>query len=118
QQRSGAFAGGSLRIPLGTRSPVRPQARLQMGFTREVRDPRGAGSTYRAAMFELGAARGGKAGLYIGGTGTREFKDRLGMSTGTAALIGGGLLVGLLVIAVATAKAPEFDDCDFDGSGC
>jgi hypothetical protein len=111
QQRIGAFAGGSLRIPIGTRTPARPEARLQMGFARDVRDARGAGSASRSALFELGETSDGKAGLYLGGTEYRDLKPRLGMSTGTAALIGGSLLVGLVAVAFLTAKAPEFDDC-------
>jgi hypothetical protein len=117
QQRTGAFAGGSIRLPLGGGPVRRLEARLQIGLARDVRDFRGAGSTQRTALFEIGPARDGSAGVYIGGTETGELKDRLGMSTGTAALIGGGLLVGLLAIAAASAEAPEFDDC-FDPQGC
>lgn len=109
QQRIGTWAGGSIRVPLGVGPrglTARPEARLQLGFTRNFRSDVGANpqGNLHVAAFELGASRKGGAAFYMAGRPVGEFRQKLGMNTGTAIAIGGGVLLVALAIAFATTK--------------
>jgi hypothetical protein len=121
QHRTAAFVGAAMRVPLGSgRSAARPAARLQAGFTHSYRDLRSAApaETVRVASFELGASAGGKPAFYMAGREAGDLRDKLGASTGTVAVIGVGLLVGLLALAAAGSKGVNDDALCWDGEDC
>ena len=121
QHRTAAFVGGSVRVPLGSgRGVGKPVTRLQAGFTHSYRDPRSAApaETVRVASFELGASAGGKPAFYMAGHEAGDLRDKLGASTGTVAVIGVGLLVGLLAVAVASSKGVSDGALCWDGEDC
>jgi hypothetical protein len=119
--RSGAFAGGSVRMTLGGKDEARkPQARLQMGFTHHARDMRSAspGQTLRIASFELGASEKGKPAFYMGGHTLGEMKQKLGMSDAAKVGLGALALVGVLAIAFMASGAPGDFLCDGGDEDC
>jgi hypothetical protein len=118
--RTGTFVGATVRLAAGADSAPKPQARLQMGFSRHHSDARSAapGTSARVATFELGASAKGKPALFMGGRDVRGLKDRLGMSTGGAIAIGAGVVVGLLALAMASASAVDGDSLCWDGEDC
>jgi hypothetical protein len=94
-RRSAAFAGASLRIPLGSAGAAAPAARLQLGLRHDVGDS-------RPAAFELGVTRLGKPAFYVGGREVGETRRRLGLTGGTGglepALIIGAVVVGVVLL--------------------
>jgi len=102
EQRAGAFAGASLRVPLGAREAPRPSLRLQLSSTLYARDSAsGAVRTFRPAGLELGAASARPA-LFVGGQSASAIAARRNIhgSTGTTVLIIGGVVVAVLLVAV------------------
>ena len=110
EQRTGAFAGARLRIPLGAqRARERPSAALQLGFE-HIRRDRGAGSSMtarRGSALELGFSGKEKPAFLVAGTPARTMERRLGVSTGGAIAIGAGVTLLVLVALVATSSPPE-----------
>ena len=104
QRRSSAFAGASLRIPLGAARPAAPAARLQLGWRHDPRDSRGGSLARQShpATFELGVTRLGKPAFYVGGRELAETRRRLGISNDTGwvvpALIIGAVVVGVVLL--------------------
>jgi hypothetical protein len=103
-RRTAAFAGASLRIPLGTARPAAPAARLQLGLAHPVRDGRGP----RPALFELGATRFGKPAFYVGGREVGETRRRLGIS-GDSGWVVPALIIGAVVVGVVLLTDPSSD---------
>lgn len=110
QRTSSAFAGASLRIPLGSARPAAPAARLQLGLRHDVRDSRGGslGRDSRSALFELGATRLGKPAFYVGGCEVTEAKRRLGVSGNKGWLVP-ALIIGAVVVGVVLLTDPTSD---------
>lgn len=108
-----AFAGVNVRLPLG-QAKARPEARLQFTSAYTVRDVRtGAVESFKAKGLEIGAARNGKPTFFLNGQSGAAMQKRLGMngSTGTTVLIVGGVLLALVVVAVAAGGAGMGDTC-------
>lgn len=110
EQRTGAFAGARLRIPIGARQArERPSAVLQLGFE-HIRRDRGAASSMtarRGSALELGFSEKAKPAFLVGGTPVRTMERRLGVSTGGAIAIGVGVTLLVLVALVAASDPPE-----------
>jgi hypothetical protein len=109
QVRAGGFAGLSLRVPLDGARSRRPTARLQVTGIRQMRDASGATRTTWAEGVQLGAGRGGRPTLTIAGQDPFRTRDRLGVhgSTGTALLIGGGIVLIVFVLASVADAMPK-----------
>ena len=121
QQRTAAFAGGTVRIALsGERKARKPEARLQLGFTHSYADLRSAAPTrtLRVATFELGASDKGKPALYMGGHDVRGLDNRLGLSTGGVVAIGAGVLLGVLALVLAGRSQMDDGSLCWDGEDC
>lgn len=112
-----AFAGVKLNWNFGQRESARPTARLQLTTAQRLRNPvSGEITTLRPSGFEFGASKAGKPTLYFGGHDQAEFQRKLGLSGGTTALIVGGVLVGVIIIALAAGSGPG-DTCPtYEGS--
>jgi len=108
EQRAAAFAGASLRVPLGARSAPRPSLRLQLSSTLYARDPAsGAVRAFRPAGLEIGAPAGRPA-FYLAGQPAAALGARHNLhgSTGTTLLIVGGVVLALAVVAILSVP-PE-----------
>ena len=109
ERRTGAFAGLSVRLPLGQAAPAKPVARLQLTTVHHMRDREtGAIRHMRAPGLELGAGQSGKPVLTLGGQRADDMQRRLGVggSTTTVLIVGGVLLV-VLVLATVAAATPR-----------
>jgi hypothetical protein len=110
ESRSGAFAGLSLRMPLGDGGGARrPTARFQLTTMTSSRDTSGAVTRSVARGVELGADREGRAAFSIGGRDLRGMDDRLGFggSTTTTLVIVGGVVLVVFVLASVAAATPR-----------
>ena len=109
EQRTAAFAGASLRIPLGAREAARPSLRLQLTPAYYSRDPAtSAIRSRRPEGLEIGAS-GGRPALFVAGQPASGLERRMnaGGSTGTTLLIVGGVVVvAVLLVAVAASNVP------------
>lgn len=104
EPRLPAFAGLSIRMPLGNTKAALPSARLQLTTSYHLRDDRtGSVQTLKANGLEIGASARGTPSLYLNGQSTAEIKEkvRLSGSSDTATIVLGVALVvvGVLVIA-------------------
>ena len=110
ERRSGAFAGLTVRLPIGESGAANPSARLQLATIYEShdRESRLSGRSYRAAGLELGLSNSAEPAIYIGGRNAAEVERKLGVkgSTTTVLLIAGGLLVTVLLLASLASAAP------------
>ena len=108
ERRSAAFAGLSVRVPVGGGGSREPTARLQISTTHEVRDARsGSVRSFRPAGLELGLVAKGKAALYLNGQETKAIERKLGIGGSTTTLIViGGIVVLVLVVAAVASAAP------------
>jgi hypothetical protein len=100
-RRGSAFAGASLRIPLGAARPAAPAARLQLGLRHDA----GGG---RPAAFELGLTGLGKPAFYVGGREVAETRRRLGIGRDTGWLVP-ALIIGAVVVGVVLLTDPDSD---------
>lgn len=107
QRRGSAFAGASLRIPLGTGRAAAPIARLQLGLRHDVRDRSGGSlGESRPATFELGVTKLGKPAFYVGGREVAETRRRLGVGGDTGWLVP-ALIIGAVVVGVVLLTDPD-----------
>jgi hypothetical protein len=108
-----AFAGMSLRLPVGEARRARPTARLQFTTSYAVRDARtGSTATFRAPGLEIGAGKAGKAAFFLNGEKAADVQGRMGLGgTGTTLLVVGGVLLGVVVVALAAGGAGIGDTC-------
>jgi hypothetical protein len=98
-RQSAAFAGGTIRLPLGGTRGARPTARLQLGMISGLQGTR----PVRTGGLEFGLTGQGKPEMFVGGQSAREMRERMqlnGSSGNTAAIVFGAVLVvvGLYVI--------------------
>ncbi|HEY0114043.1 MAG TPA: hypothetical protein VGB59_12970 [Allosphingosinicella sp.] len=120
--RTAAFAGGTIRLPLGRggaggAKAMKPQARLQIGFAHNRTGGSFGVREMSVSGLSLGEGRKGKAALFLGGTGLRDFRKKVGMSTGGAIAVGVGVtLVALLALAAASGT-PDIG-CSVGDEGC
>lgn len=94
ERRSGAFAGVSLRVPLGAEEKARPSARLQLTSDHRYRTADGV-RTHRPAGLELGADGLGKPEIFFNGAKLSDAERRMGLSG-----IGDWVLPAVLLTAV------------------
>jgi hypothetical protein len=107
-----AFAGLSVRLPLGR--TAKPSARLRFATGYSLRD--GASGAMRTNLgngLEIGAGKGGRPAYFIGGAKAAELQNRLGIKggTGTTLLVVGGVLVAVVIVALAAGGAGFGDTC-------
>lgn len=108
QARMGAFAGARLRVALGGRHDGRTRFGLALAPISQSRTMDGRGVRRFGEGFELGISGREPAGLRLagyrvgpGGALLDERHTRLGVSTiGTAAIVGGVIVVGLVGLAL------------------
>ena len=105
ERRIGGFAGVSMRLATGGRTPERPSARLQLTTTQSFRHNGMQVRSSFAPGVELGTGRRGNAAFFMGGRelATQEQRNQIGGSTTTILIIGGVVLVVLVLAAVASA---------------
>ncbi len=124
EQRSAAFAGLNIRMPLGVRATTRPDARLKLGVTHRLSSGR-SGMTDRVqdrAVLELGLARTGKPLLFLAGQDTAKVESKLGVNgTETALLIAGGVLLaagGAFLLFADSGPTVCFPDGSEEATRC
>ncbi len=109
ERRSGAFAGMTLRVPMG-RQDVGATARLQLATVHQAYNPesRLSGRSWRASGLELGLSGSAKPTFYIGGRNASEVQKRLKMdgSGTTVLLVGGVVLLAVILLAAIASAAP------------
>jgi hypothetical protein len=107
-----AFAGLSVRMPLG--SEGRPSARLRFATGYSLREA-GSGAV-RSSLgqgLEIGVGKKGIPTYFIGGQRAAELQQTLGIKggTGTTLLIIGGVLVAVVIVAAAAGGGGFGDTC-------
>ena len=110
ERRSSAFAGLSVKVPVGRSGGSRETtARLQISTVHETRDARsGSVRSFRPAGLELGLGAKGKAALYLNGQETKAIERKLGIGGSTTTLIViGGIVVLVLIVAAAASAVPQ-----------
>lgn len=118
QRTPSAFAGLSLRLPLGGRAAEKPFVALQLTTTYDIRDARtGSRETVRPRGLEIGPRQDGRPALFLNGQDTAAMRHGLNLSGGTSTLlIVGGVLV-VVVLAAAAAGSGLGDTCpEYEGS--
>lgn len=107
QRQSSAFAGLTVRVPLGRSGATGPSARLQLTTIHERRDSRGGIlSSQRAEGVELGLDRRGRAAYYVGGEDVRKIDERLNAKGKTTWIVVGGVLLLVVVLAAVASAMP------------
>ena len=107
-----AFAGASVRLPLGGRRSAAPEARLGVGFYPSRHDPAGGmiGATVPALPLAFGFG-GGRPELLAGGERLSEIERRLGLGKSSTTLL---LLGGIAAGVAAVVLLADGDDDDED----
>jgi hypothetical protein len=105
ERRIGGFAGVSMRLPMGGRTPDRPSARLQLTTTQSFRHNGLQLRSSFAPGLELGTGRLGRPAVFMGGQQlvTREQRNQIGGTTTTVLVIGAVVLAVVVLAAVASA---------------
>ena len=107
-----AFAGASVRLPLGARRNAAPEARLGVGFHHSRHDPAGSiGATPPTMALAVGFD-GGRLELLAGGERLAQVERRLGLADSSKLLLVGGLVAG---VAAVVLLADGGDDDDEEG---
>ena len=106
QQQSSAFAGISVRLPLGQAQQAKPTARLQLTTSHTLRnDWTGASQTFKAQGLEIGGTKDGKPALYLNGQSTAEMQEKLRLSSSTPDAVWIVLGVGLVAVVLLLATS-------------
>jgi hypothetical protein len=107
EQRMAAFAGATLRVPLGTERAHRPSLRLQLAPSYQQRDPAsGAVRSLRPEGVELGLAAG-RPSFFVAGQRPSGIERRMNLgSTETTLLVVGGVAVAVLILAAVAGAQP------------
>ena len=108
EQGPSAFAGVNLTIPLGSRDRSRPSLRLQLAARDTAQEGSIPSMNFQARGLEVGFGDTGKPALFVNGRSAAEVHDRLGVggSSGQTVLIEGGILLAVVVLAVAAGSVP------------
>lgn len=116
--RPSAFAGVSVRLPLGQKSAAKPQARLQLTTYSVDSSKPWRTREFSPTGFELGLSRTGKPMLFAGGQNTAEVQRKMGLDRTTTILIVAGVAVAVVVlIAAAGSNSGLGDTCpEYEGS--
>lgn len=97
ERGTAAFAGASVKMPLGSRSAAKPSARLQLGMRHVYRDPAGRSPSQvrQVGLIELGSPGGARPALFVGGRNMTDVKRNRGLvgTTGTL-LFAAGIAIG------------------------
>jgi hypothetical protein len=103
-----AFAGGSIKLPLGGGAKARPVARLRLGTMRSA----GPRAEFGQGGLELGLGAKGAPQIFIGGQSSAEVKRRLGVSgsTHTAVVV----VFAVALIAVSALVLSDLDNLSQD----
>lgn len=104
-----AFAGISLRWTFDSAAEPKPSVRLQFSA-----DPgSSAGTDFRPRGLEIGLRDTGKPALFVNGRSAAVAQSELGLggSGGQTALIVGGVLIAVVLIALAAGGAGPGDTC-------
>jgi hypothetical protein len=108
-QRSAAFAGLSLSLPLGG-GGAKPRAALGAGFVRSAGDASGrVERRISLSGLELPLAGAGRPDLAIGGRSLAELRPSLRGSGSTPFIVGGVLLAAGAVVLLTTGDSGQDD---------
>lgn len=113
QQRTlSAYAGGTVRLAMGSHRHAAPKVALTLGFMQKNGSANTTSPVSRRVveMVSFGGAPHSKPQLMIAGVPTQEFDRKLGMSTLGAVAIGGLLAVGAIVAVAASSGTNIPDD--------
>ena len=106
-RRTGAFAGATVRLPIGGKPGAKPTARLQLGIIDRTRGTR----PIPAGGLELGLTAKGKAEMFVGGRSSREMREQMKLTRSTALVLGGVVAVTMIaVVYLATKDLDEVGD--------
>ena len=110
RRQPAAFAGASIRLPLGGKQRARPSARLQLGMVH------GAGTARQipAGGVELGLTGRGRPEMFVGGQSTRELRERMKLSGSTGDTV--WVVFGVALLVVGVYVITNLDDLGDDGS--
>lgn len=108
-----AFAGVSLSMALAPASKPKPVLRLRFAADPGSRDGKNPNTDFMPRGLEIGWLDSGKPALFVNGRTAVDARDQLGLggSGGQTALIIGGVLVAVVVLAVAAGGAGPGDTC-------
>jgi hypothetical protein len=106
EQHRPAFAGATLRMELGGRQALAPEARLGIGFLQERRGSTGgyAGRTVSHLPIALGVADG-RLQLSTGDERLTKSRERLGLAgDSTVLIVAGGVAAALVAVLLLTNR--------------
>lgn len=114
ERSASAYAGLSVRVPLGAEAKGKPLMRLQVRLDAAQRRPvLDRLPDLRPRGLELGLLENRKLALFVDGRSMADAPAKLGLggSSGQTVLIVGGVLLAVVVIAVAAGGAGMGDTC-------
>ena len=114
EQHRAAFAGATVRLPLGGRSTPVPEARLGVGFSHYQRDGGGFMVSRDGPALPVATGfSGGRLELFIGGRSLEQLEreHRLGARSTTFMLVIGGLAAGAAAVLLLTDGDQEDGPC-------
>ena len=112
--RRGAFAGATLKIPMGGNDRTTPRTHFGLGISQVYARTSSAGATQRLQIpgMEVRLTATGKPLLMIAGQNTASIKRQLGVanSTKTALLVVGGVAVAALAATLLSNDSNDSED--------
>lgn len=106
ERRMGAFAGVSLRLPMGAGHSERPSARLQLTTTQSYRHNGMQLHSSFAPGLELGTGRLGRPAFFMGGQELTRSEQRLQIGKTTTIVVIGAVVLGVVVLAAVVSAMP------------
>lgn len=103
-QRGGAFLGAAIRMPLGTKEPVKPTARLELSLERVSHRTSSEQLREQLPILELGGSSRKGARMYVAGQELGDAQRHLRLDGSTANILVGVGFVAVLVVAVLMAR--------------
>ena len=114
EQHRAAFAGATVRIPLGGRSAPVPEARLGVGFSHYRLDGSGFLVSRDGPALPIATGfSGGRFDLFVAGRSLAELQreHRLGAGSSTVVLVIGALAAGAAAVVLLTDDDSEDGPC-------
>ena len=113
ERPASAFAGVSLRLAFDSATKPKPSLRLRFTADAGARDGTNPSPDFKPHGMEIGLLDTGKPALFVNGRNAADVQNPLGLggSGGQTALIVGGVLVAVVVLAVAAGGAGLGDTC-------
>ena len=114
EQHRAAFAGATVRIPLGGRSAPAPEARLGVGFSHYRLDGSGFLASRDGPALQIATGFSGeRLDLFVAGRSLAELEreHRLGAGSSTVVLVIGALAAGAAAVVLLTDGDSEDGPC-------